>query len=150
MNVDLKARMLDAAVVADKLWQRNVAKALTDGIAEIERLHALLFELDKATKPIVEKMQGILPLLRRLEAPTPEMYAVLTGETPYGWRRKMDKSGYEVYFLDYPDWRTVIAEPQRTVFETKDGDEAADRCEQCAVEWRYHEMLRIAAEQAVL
>lgn len=139
--------MLDAAVVADKLWQRDVAKAITAGIAEIERLHTLLLGLESTTKPLVAKMEQILPLLRRLENPTAEMRDAMEGETPYGCRRKMDKSGYEVYFLDYPDWRDVIAEPQRIVFESKDGDTAMDYFEQLRFAWRYNEMLRIAGDQ---
>lgn len=31
-------------------------------------------------------------------------------DTPYGSRRAIDKSCYEVYFLDYPEWQSVIAE----------------------------------------
>lgn len=31
-------------------------------------------------------------------------------DTPYGYRRAMDKGSYEVYFLDYPEWRELIAD----------------------------------------
>jgi len=147
MEPGLKARMLDAAAVADKLWQHNVAKALTDGIAEIERLLSLLADVQQVQCTTVRNMETLLPFLRRLENPTQEMRAAMEGETPYNWRRNMDKTAYEVYFLDYPDWRDVVAEPQRIVFESKDREAVETHCAELQFAWRYSEMLRVAAEQ---
>ena len=147
MEPGLKARMLDAAAVADKLWQHNVAKALTDGIAEIERLLGLLAQTQEVQRTTVRNMETLLPFLRRLENPTPAMRAAMEGDTPYGWRRNLDKTAYEVYFLDYPDWRDVVAEPQRIVFESRNHQEVASHCAELQFAWRYSEMLRVAAEQ---
>jgi hypothetical protein len=144
MNHELKMRMLNAAIDAAP----EESKVLSDAIKEIDRLHMVLVQVHDAMGVMEQKIGTVVPLLTRLSEPTESMLEAMSGEAPYIWRRKMDKSGYEVVYLgDNPDWRTVIAEPQVTVFETRDSAEATERCEKLQREWRYHEMMRVAGEQ---
>src|SRR6266705_3473128 len=126
MNPHLKHRMLSAAITADKLWQREVAKALTDGLAEIERMHALLAEVHQMQAPAVEKLQTLLPLLHRLEHPTAEMREAMEDETPYFCRRAIDKSGYEVGYMNNADWRICVSEDQVILYLFSTQVEAQD------------------------
>lgn len=45
-------------------------------------------------------------------------------DTPFGSRRAIDKSCFEVYYLDYPDWREVIRDV--TIIARYPSDEEAD------------------------
>jgi len=140
MEPGLKARMLDAAAVADKLWQRNIAKALTDGIAEIERLLGLLAQVQEVQRSTLKNMETLLPLLRRLENPTQEMMAAMTlGETPYVCQ-KMDDDLYHVLHVDSAGKTDVVG-------TYSDRDDAWGAYHKLCFEWRYSEMLRVAAEQ---
>ena len=140
MEPGLKARMLDAAADADKLWQRNIAKALTDGIAEIERLLGLLADVQQVQRTTMKNMETLLPFLRRLENPTQEMRAAMTlGDTPYVCQ-EMDGELFHVLYVD-PAGKTAI-------IGTYSGrDDAWAAYHQVCFEWRYSEMLRVAAEQ---
>ncbi len=145
MNPHLKQRMLSAAITADKLWQREVAKALTDGLAEIERMHALLAEVHRLQAPAVAKLQELLPLLHRLEHPTEEMREAMEGETPYFCA--IGKSGYEVGYTNNADWRICVSEDQVILHVFSTQVEAQDNYEGLRFQWRYSEMLRVAADQ---
>jgi len=149
MNHELKMRMLNAAIDADEKAQPGLSKVLSDAIKEIDRLHVVLAQVQAAFVGMEQQIRTVTPLLYHLAEPTAAMLEALHAEAPYVYRRKMDKSGYEVVYLGgNPDWRTVIAEPQVTVFESRDGTEAMSRCEHLKAEWRYHEMMCIAGEQA--
>ena len=139
MEPGLKARMLDAAAVADKLWQRNIAKALTDGIAEIERLLGLLADVQQVQCTTVRNMETLLPFLRRLENPTQEMRAAMEGETPYVCQ-EMDDDLFHVLYVDSNEKTEVVG-------TFTDRDDAWEAFRRLCFEWRYSEMLRIAAEQ---
>ncbi len=149
MDNQLKARMMTAAVGADQIYQREWAKAITEGVAEIERLHQVMFDLGAKALETARVMQSVLPYLRRIEQPSEEMFvAMCQGETPFIERRKMDKSGYEVVRADNADWREVISSEQTVVFEGtfEDAREFRARCE---FYWRFNQMLQIAAKAPI-
>jgi hypothetical protein len=140
MDTHLKVRLLDAAVVADAMYQRNMAKAISDGIAEIERLHGVMAELQKTYAHVAQQMKIVLPLLRRLERPTEEMRAAMTlGRVPV--------------YVEYADGRWEVRYEQDEVVmvdsyhETQ--EDANEQYHKCVFHWRYVEMLRVAAEQRV-
>lgn len=149
MNVELNAKLMEAAEAAFKMYQHDMAKTILLGVAEIERLHQVLHDQGQRSAEVAKSMLTVLPLLRRIEQPTEEMLAAMSqDETPFICRRKIDKSGYEVARMDNEDWRECISEEQTVVFE---GSE--DTCEavflSVARRWRYGEMLRVANEQAI-
>lgn len=146
MDTHLKARLQDAAFTADSIYQRKMSDAIRDGIAEIERLHEVMAGLKVTTENVAAQMQTILPLLRRIEQPTDEMRAAMESDTPFVWRRKLDKNGYEVIRQNSPDWREVISDDITVVFEGSAKD-AEIYCAQCDFYCRYFEMLRVAGEQ---
>jgi hypothetical protein len=149
MDAELKERLLDAAVTANKLWQRDIANAINAAVAEIERLHQVLYEQGQRAAEVSKAMLTVLPLLRRIEQPTEEMLdAMSQDETPFVCRRKMDKSGYEVVRADNVDWREVISDEQTVVFEGS-SDESQAYCRSATLHWRYGEMMRIANEQSI-
>jgi hypothetical protein len=146
VNANLKTRMLDAAVIADQLWQPAMAKAITDGIAEIERLLQVLYEQGQRSAEVSKAMLSVLPYLRRIEQPTEEMFAAMTqGETPYIVQAGAldDEGKWFVFYLPTPDADYV------TAYSTTSRADALEKCDQLQTAWRYSEMLRIAATQPV-
>lgn len=141
MNTELKARLLDAAVTANKLWQRDMANAINAAVIEIERLHLVLYEQGTRSTQVSQAMLTVLPLLRRIEDPTEEMFAAMClGDTPFVCRRKSDKSGYEVVRMD--------SNAQTVVFEGSE-ESAQAFYHRVAFRWRYNEMLVVANSQPI-
>lgn len=86
-------------------------------------------------------------VLVELETPTDGMVEVLAWEEhPYIFRRKMDKSGYEIVEQKHPDWREVIAEPMERVFESASSDEAEAVFEKLIAAYRWSAAIRAARE----
>jgi hypothetical protein len=142
MNEHLKVRMLDAALVADKLWQHNIAKAITDGVAEIERLLGVLAEVGAVQKRTVDSMQAVLPFLRRLENPTPEMLAAMSCKTPY-FVCLAEEGAWQVRHTVEPAQDVIVSE-----YNLK--RDAVQRLSEMESEYHYSEMLRVAAGQPLL
>jgi hypothetical protein len=141
MDQHLKVRLLDAAVAADAMYQRNMAKTISDGIAEIERLHEVLAGLQKTSEHVAAKMESVLPLLRRLERPTEAMRAAMEGEAPYSVRTCDDGYRAEILYQD-PDTGEYSVAGQYASFE-----EAAAEYHRCRFYWQYSAMLQVASEQ---
>ncbi|MDN7988975.1 hypothetical protein QZM97_02680 [Burkholderia orbicola] len=80
--------------------------------------------------------------------PTEEMRLAMTQETPYFWRRSMDKSCYEVGIQTNDDWREVISDDQTILATFDDGDAAADHFDRLEFAWRYVRMLEAAPQPA--
>jgi hypothetical protein len=154
VNSLLKERMMDAAAVADKLWQVGVRKTIVDAMTEIERLegdiariHGVLVEVQALQAPAVEKLASLLPLLRRLEQPTEEMRTAMEDETPYFCRRAIDKKCWEVGHCNNEDWRDVISDDQTILARHADEVDAMEHYGRLEFEWRYSQMMRVAGEQ---
>lgn len=154
MNPTLKERMMDAAAVADKLWQVGVRKTLVEAMDEIERLESevkrmydVLVELQALQEPAVEKLQSLLPLLRRLERPSEEMRSAMESDTPYFCRRSLDKKGWEIGHFNNVDWREAVSDDQTILAIHADKEDAHEHYDRLKFEWRYSEMLRVAGEQ---
>jgi hypothetical protein len=141
MDQHLKVRLLDAAVAADAMYQRDMAKAISDGIAEIERLHVVLADLQKTSEHIAAQLESVLPLLRRLERPTEAMRAAMEGEPPYSVRTCDDGVSAEVLYQD-PDTGEYSVAGKYNSFEV-----AADEYHRCRFYWQYSAMLQVASEQ---
>jgi hypothetical protein len=140
VNHELKAKMLDAAILANKLWQRDMANTITAAIIEIDRLHLVLYEQGQRSAKVSEAMLTVLPFLRRVEQPTDEMFAAMClGDTPYYVEPTPDD--WQVrYKVD--DHVTVLSSHERE----EDANSALHRA---AFYWRYHQMLRVASEQPI-
>jgi hypothetical protein len=146
---ELKTRLQDAATAADKMWQREMSKAIRDGVTEIERLHQLIYEQGQRSATVSQALLTTLPYLRRIEQPSEEMFAAMTqDETPLVCRRKLDKSAYEVVRMNNPDWKEAITDDQTVLFEGSYEDAHA-YYHRAAFTWRYSEMLHIAATQPI-
>jgi hypothetical protein len=144
MNHELKMRMLNAAIDAAP----EESKVLSDAIKEIDRLHAVLMQVQDTYVAMQQQIKTVVPVLNRLSAPTTEMQYALESETPYFCRRALDKRGYEVGIRTNGDWRECISEDQTVLFTSKHEGEAEAHYEKLQFEWRYHEMMRVAGEQA--
>jgi hypothetical protein len=149
MDKELKAKLLEAADLALKLWQTDMAKAILAANAEIDRLHQVLYEQGQRTARVSQAMLTVLPLLRRIEEPSEEMFAAMClGRTPFIHRRKADKSGYEVVRMDSADWRSGVSEKQTVVFDGGD-EESLTFYHRVTFRWRYNEMLCVANSQPI-
>lgn len=147
MSPDLQERLMDSIGWANRIFNVKLATTLTEALAEIDKLGNLLIQIRETQAPALKQFAEIVPYFRRLENPSLEMRAALADETPYQWRRKNDKSGYEVVRMDNADWREVISDEQTVVFESLVSDEARGYCEQIQFSHRYAAMLQIAFSQ---
>lgn len=59
---------------------------------------------------------------------------LLTIETPFDWRRKLDKSGYEVVKSTNKDWQQVN-ESVVTLYESRGKTDTIAKFEELALEW---------------
>jgi hypothetical protein len=142
MNHELKMRLLNAAIDADEITQPDLAAVLSDAIKEIDRLHAVLAQVQSAYVPMIAQIESVVPIMRALDTPTEAMRLAMSSETPYFCRRSIDKRRYEVGIMNNEDWRECTSDDQ-TVIATYTKEYVAERhYDQLEFKWRYNEMMK--------
>ncbi|WP_431290438.1 hypothetical protein [Burkholderia cepacia] len=105
---------------------------------------------DDAADHLRQRLKSRSPAMaaEAVAIPTEDMRLAMTQETPYFWRRAMDKSCYEVGVQTNDDWREVISDDQTILATFNDGDAAADHFDRLEFAWRYARMLEAAPQPA--
>lgn len=67
--------------------------------------------------------------------------ALLQTDTPYVWRRTLDKDAYEVIRADNEDWREVVSDERTVMLRTKSSARAEQTCRELEREWQAQQII---------